>query len=197
MAKILLVFHTSEGQTKIAERVAVVLRDEAFDVELHDVVDVPGPDVFDGVVLGDSIHAGRHSRVLTRYLEEHRGPLASRRILLFQVSLTSANPDAEHTVTAEKLIHDLIERTGCDPDLVGLFAGALVYTQYGWMKRRIMKSIARKEGGDTDLTRDYEYTEWAAVDQFVQTTWERSCAATGRRERRRRRRGSRRVLRHR
>ena len=35
------------------------------------------------------------------------------------------------------------------------------------MKRRIMRSIVRKEGGDTDLTRDYEYTDWAAVDQFA------------------------------
>ncbi len=95
------------------------------------------------------------------------GALASRPTALFQVSLTSANPDAEHTATAQMLIHDLIERTGCDPDLVGLFAGALVYTRYGWMKRRIMRSIARKEGGDTDLTRDYEYTDWAAVDQFA------------------------------
>ena len=67
----------------------------------------------------------------------------------------------------QKLIHDLEARTGCDPDLVGLFAGALVYTQYGWMKRRIMRAIARKEGGHTDLTRDYEYTDWAAVDQFA------------------------------
>jgi len=168
MTKILLVFHTSEGQTaKIAERVAAVLRGDAFDVEVHDVVAAPGPEAFDGVVLGDSIHTGRHSRTLTRYLEEHQGALASRPTALFQVSLTSANPDAEHTATAQKLIHDLEQRTGCDPDLVGLFAGALVYTQYGWMKRRIMRAIARKEGGDTDLTRDYEYTDWAAVDQFA------------------------------
>ena len=168
MTKILLVFHTSEGQTaKIAERVAAVLRGDAFDVEVHDVVAAPGPEAFDGVVLGDSIHTGRHSRTLTRYLEEHQGALAARPTALFQVSLTSANPDAEHTATAQKLIHDLEQRTGCDPDLVGLFAGALVYTQYGWMKRRVMRAIARKEGGDTDLTRDYEYTDWAAVDQFA------------------------------
>ena len=168
MTKILLVFHTSEGQTaKIAERVAAVLRGDAFDVEVHDVVAAPGPEAFDGVVLGDSIHTGRHSRTLTRYLEEHQGALAARPTALFQVSLTSANLDAEHTATAQKLIHDLEQRTGCDPDLVGLFAGALVYTQYGWMKRRIMRAIARKEGGDTDLTRDYEYTDWAAVDQFA------------------------------
>ena len=144
-----------------------MLRDDAFDVELHDVAGAPGPEGFDGVVLGDSIHTGRHSRALTRYLEAHRGALAHRPTALFQVSLTSANPDVEHTATAQKLIHDLMERTGCDPDLVGLFAGALVYTRYGWMKRRIMRSISRKERGDTDLTRDYEYTDWAAVEQFA------------------------------
>ena len=168
MTKILLVFHTSEGQTaKVAEQIAAVLRDDAFEVEVHRVAGAPSPEAFDGVVLGDSIHTGRHSRALTRYLEVHRGALASRPTALFQVSLTSANPDAEHTATAQKLIHDLEERTGCDPDLVGLFAGALVYTRYGWMKRRIMRSIARKEGGDTNLTRDYEYTDWSAVDEFA------------------------------
>ena len=44
MTKILLVFHTSEGQTaKIADRVAAVLRGDAFDVELHDVPDPARP----------------------------------------------------------------------------------------------------------------------------------------------------------
>jgi len=31
-----------------------------------------------------------------------------------------------------------------------------------------MKRIARKSGGDTDTSRDYEYTDWAAVDDFAQ-----------------------------
>jgi amino acid transporter/menaquinone-dependent protoporphyrinogen IX oxidase len=168
MTKILMVFHTSEGQTaKIAERVATVLRDDAFDVEVHDVGDAPGPEGFDGVVVGDSIHVGRHSRQLRHYLAEHRVALEPVPTALFQVSMTSAHSDAEHTATAQKLVHDLVEGTSCDPDLVGLFAGALVYTQYGWMKRRIMRSIARKEGNDTDTTRDHEYTDWEAVEQFA------------------------------
>ncbi len=168
MTKILLVFHTSEGQTaKVADHIAAALRDDAFDVELHDVAGAPGPDAFDGVIVGDSIHAGRHSRALTRYLEEHRSSFVSRPTALFQVSMTSANPDAEHTATAQKLVHDLMERTGFDPDLVGLFAGALVYTHYGWIKRRLMRSIARKQGDETDLTRDYEYTDWRVVEQFA------------------------------
>ena len=87
---------------------------------------------------------------------------------LFQVSLTSANPDADHTATAHALVEDLLQRTGFDPDAVGLFAGALVYTQYGWLKRHVMRAIVKREGGDLDMSRDYEYTDWAAVERFAE-----------------------------
>ena len=168
MPKILVVFHTSEGQTaRIAEHVAAVLRDLGDEVIVHDVAGAPAPEDYDGVVVGDPIHAVHHSKALTRYLRDHVAALNARPAALFQVSLTSANPDDEHTATAQGLVHELLERTGFDPDIVGLFAGALVYTQYGWLKRRVMRSIARREGGDTDMTHDYEYTDWRAVEQFA------------------------------
>jgi menaquinone-dependent protoporphyrinogen oxidase len=31
-----------------------------------------------------------------------------------------------------------------------------------------MKRIARKSGGSTDTSRDHDYTDWAALDLFVQ-----------------------------
>jgi menaquinone-dependent protoporphyrinogen oxidase len=168
MTKILVVFHTSEGQTqRIADRVAGILRELGDSIDVHDVASAPVPDGYDGVVVGDSIHAVHHSRALTRYLEDHATALATHPTALFQVSLTSANPDEEHTATAQGMVHELLERTGFNPDLVGLFAGALVYTQYGWLKRRVMREIVRREGGDTDMTHDHEYTDWPAVDQFA------------------------------
>ena len=42
-----------------------------------------------------------------------------------------------------------------------------MYTQYGWFKRRVMRAIVKREGGDTDMSHDYEYTDWNAVDQFA------------------------------
>ncbi len=168
MTKILVVFHTSEGQTaKIADHVAAVLRAGGDHVDIHDVAGAPDPDGYDGVVVGDSIHAVHHSKALTRYLRDHADALQRRPAALFQVSLTSVNPDAEHTATAQGLVQELIDRTGFDPDLVGLFAGALVYTQYGWFKRHVMRAIVRREGGDTDMHHDYEYTDWHAVEQFA------------------------------
>jgi menaquinone-dependent protoporphyrinogen oxidase len=168
MTKILLVFHTSEGQTaKIADRIAATLRNASVDVAVHEVSDAPGPEGFDGVIVGDSIHAVHHSRPLTRYLRGHRTALDTMPFALFQVSLTSANPDAEHTASAQALVDELMHATGVVPDVVGLFAGALLYTRYGWIKRRVMRAIVRKEGGDTDMSRDYEYTDWDAVEAFA------------------------------
>jgi menaquinone-dependent protoporphyrinogen oxidase len=169
MARVLVVFHTSEGQTaKIAERIASVLREAGHVVELSEVADAPAPRGYDGVVVGDSIHAVKHSREMVRYLESHAATLNAMPAALFQVSLTSANPDEEHTATAHGLVEELLSRTGFDPDVVGLFAGALVYTQYGWLKRHIMRAIVKREGGDTDMSRDYEYTDWVAVERFAE-----------------------------
>ena len=168
MTTILVVFHTSEGQTaRIAEHVAAVLRELGDEVAVHDVAGAPAPDDYDGVIVGDSIHGTHHSKALTRYVHDHVAVLNKLPAALFQVSLTSANPDDEHTATAQGLVQELLDRTGFDPDLVGLFAGALVYTQYGWFKRRVMRAVSRREGGDTDMTHDHEYTDWQAVEQFA------------------------------
>ena len=166
--KILLAYHSGEGQTtKVAERIASGLREGDVTVEVAVAEDAPSPDGFDGVVVGDSIHAGRHSRQLTRYLTSHAGELNEKPLALFQVSLTSASGDEQHTATAHELVQGLIDAAGVEPDIVGLFAGALRYTQYGWLKRRIMRKIAAGEGGDVDTSHDYEYTDWDAVDQFA------------------------------
>jgi menaquinone-dependent protoporphyrinogen oxidase len=168
MATIMVLFHTSEGQTaKIADHLAAVLRDLGDEVEVHDVAGAPAPEHYDGVAVGDSIHAAHHSKALTRYVHDHVAVLNKLPTALFQVSLTSLSSDDEHTATAQGLVRELLDSTGYDPDLVGLFAGALVYTRYGWFKRRVMRAISRREGGDTDMTRDHEYTDWQAVEQFA------------------------------
>ena len=35
------------------------------------------------------------------------------------------------------------------------------------MKRRLVRWIVKREQGDTDTTRDFEYTDWNAVDAFA------------------------------
>jgi menaquinone-dependent protoporphyrinogen oxidase len=60
-----------------------------------------------------------------------------------------------------------VKRTGWRPERVELFAGALPYTKYDFVTRFFMRHIVAKEGGDVDTSRDYEYTDWRAVERFA------------------------------
>jgi menaquinone-dependent protoporphyrinogen oxidase len=167
-ARVLLVFYTSEGQTaRIAERIAETIRRLGHEVDVEAVEHAPVPEGYDAVIVGDPIHATRHTRSVVNYVRDHAELLNAKPSAFFQVSLTSVNPEPGHTARAQDVVRRFLDDTGFDPDVVGLFAGALVYTKYGWLKRRIMVHIVRAEGGDTDTSHDYEYTDWDAVDGFA------------------------------
>ena len=166
--RVLVVYHSVEGQAeKIARRIADDLRGRALDVDLGVADEAPSPAGYNGVIVGDSIHAVHHSKALRRYLRDHVEELQRMPTALFLVSMTSANPDDEHTATAYGMVDELLSETGFQPDTVGLFAGALAYTKYGWLKRLVMRHVSKKEGGQTDTTQDWEYTDWDAVDRFA------------------------------
>lgn len=166
---VLIVFHSVDGQVeKIASRIAEHLRAIGADVTMAPAADAPAPDGFDVVVLGDSIHVSHHSKELTAYLRAHVQRLNELPTALFQVSLISAGEGERPQQLAHGLVDELLAETGFDPDVVGLFAGAVLYRRYGWVKRRIMRAIVAREGGDTDTSHDHEYTDWEAVDHFAE-----------------------------
>jgi menaquinone-dependent protoporphyrinogen oxidase len=71
---------------------------------------------------------------------------------------------------AEAYVEQCEQDTGWRPAIVALFGGALLYTQYGFIKRHVMKKIAQDKPGNlgTDTSRDYIYTEWDGVKRFAE-----------------------------
>jgi menaquinone-dependent protoporphyrinogen oxidase len=49
---------------------------------------------------------------------------------------------------------------------VEMIAGALMYSKYSLPLKWIMKRIAQKAGEGTDISKDYEYTDWKQVAQY-------------------------------
>lgn len=45
--------------------------------------------------------------------------------------------------------------------------GKLLYSKYNFVIRLVMRWIAKRSGAETDTSRDYEYTDWTRLDQFV------------------------------
>jgi menaquinone-dependent protoporphyrinogen oxidase len=168
MMKVLIPYGTTEGLTaRISEYVADVVRGhghEADTVDLKGSVD-PEPDDYDAVIVGASIHMGKHEDYVRDFVRKNRNALERLPSAFFSVSM-AAHDNMEE---AEGYIEEFVRETGWHPAKVGLFGGALLYTHYGFIKRHIMKKIARDKGiPDTDTSRDYVYTEWDGVKHFVE-----------------------------
>jgi menaquinone-dependent protoporphyrinogen oxidase len=168
VTKILITYGTTEGQTaKIAEVVADVVRNAGHEVE---TVDIRQPrdalSGYDGVIVGASIHMGKHDKHVVDFVQKSREALERVPSAFFSVSL-AAHGDTEE---AEGYVEQFEEETGWRPARVALFGGALLYTHYGFVKRHLMKKIAQDKPGQlgTDTSRDYVYTEWDGVRRFAE-----------------------------
>ena len=70
-------------------------------------------------------------------------------------------------IGASRFVEEFLQETGGTPALKATFAGGLLYREYGFLRRWMMKKIAKQAGKDTDTSKNHEYTDWKAVDQFV------------------------------
>jgi menaquinone-dependent protoporphyrinogen oxidase len=161
----LIIYSTTEGQTrKIAEFMATQLREAGQAARLtpvegawqHSFFPVP-----DAVIVAAAIHMGEHDAAVTQFVSEHRVQLDALPSAFVSVSLSVATEETR--LTAEGYLKAFLEKTGWQPSVAGVVSGALRYSEYGLFKRIAIRQIARKHGLPTDTSRDYEYTDWAAV----------------------------------
>jgi menaquinone-dependent protoporphyrinogen oxidase len=148
------------------------------DAEAVDVDSLHGslPGDRDGVIVGASVHMGKHDKHVVQLVQKNLDLLERLPSAFFSVSL-AAHGDSQE---AEGYVDRFEEETGWRPARVALFSGALLYTQYGFVKRHMMRRIAKEKPGQLglDTSRDYVYTEWDAVHRFAEHVAEQ-VASTG------------------
>ena len=126
----------------------------------------PDPAAYDAVMVGASIHYGHHPAYLRALIRKHRDVLAARPCAFFSVSLSAGGPRPK-PAAAQRYLDKFLRKTGWQPQLTASFAGALKYSLYGPIKRRVMIVFMTLGGGETDTSQDYEYTDWNAVERFA------------------------------
>jgi menaquinone-dependent protoporphyrinogen oxidase len=157
MARILILYATIEGHTaRVAERIALGLRRSGHAVDVREARARPDLLQYCGVIVGASVHYGRHPGWLRAWLRESRTVLAARPGAFFSVCL-SAKP---------RYAQKLLRQAGWRPQLTATFTGALQYSKYGAFKRALMVAFAAFGGHNTDTSRDHDYTDWHAVERF-------------------------------
>ena len=168
---VLVLYATVEGHTrKIAERAAAQLEKAGEGVVLADVRE-PGfavPGRFEGVLICAPIHIGRYPTSVAQFIIDWKTALADVPTALVSVSLGIHSDSEEERAEAKTYPAKLERKTGFHIDKVHHAAGALKFLEYDFFKRMMMRQIAEKEGGPVDTSHDHEFTDWAALDGFVQ-----------------------------
>jgi menaquinone-dependent protoporphyrinogen oxidase len=171
LARILIAYGSRYGQTRaIADRIAEGLRRHAHVADVVSTRQRPAkldPRGFDAVIVGAPVYAGRFLSHTAAWIRRWDWALAEMPCAFFSVSGAEASPQAAERAQIEALTQRLLAPLWCRPAPVENFAGAIVYTRYNWLLRRVMKQIVGRSGGDTDTRRDHEYTDWNSVERFA------------------------------
>jgi menaquinone-dependent protoporphyrinogen oxidase len=171
MKHVLIAYVSHGGQTeKIARSMSDALVQAGHRTELLDLQRA-GREIdwsqFDASVLAAPIYAAGYPRPAIRFARRHRQQLNRIPSVFVSVGLAVASRTHDGRAQTRAVVDRFVARTGLRPARVELVAGSLLYSRYNFLKRYVMQRIARVEGGDTDTSRDYEYTDWAALARFM------------------------------
>ncbi len=177
--KVLVVYGTSHGSTaRIATRVATRLRALGADVTVLDAgaafadLEVTS---FDAVVVGGRVWGNRYPRAIVRFVREHVEALRTRPSAFLSVNLWCVSQIEEHRSEAAALPRRFTRELGWTPSTIEVVAGTLAFSKawLGPVGRWLMRKIWTPDLGPLDPTRDHERTDWAQVERFAESFFER------------------------
>lgn len=175
--KIAIYFSTHYGQTrtiayymkeKLSKVPGVKIVTEVYEINKKSPIENLAKDV-DYIFIGSPVYRGNFLKYFVKWVRDHKSALTAKKTAFFSVSLNAIDKRPECRIEDEKLIRKFINLTGWTPDYVASLGGALNYVSYNWFIRIIMKKISSAAGGPTDTTKNFELTDWAAVDSFLNT----------------------------
>ncbi|EGY33296.1 protoporphyrinogen oxidase [Aggregatibacter actinomycetemcomitans serotype e str. SC1083] len=161
--KTLILYSTHDGQTKkIADYIAEVI---TTNVEVKSINEEVNFADYERIIIGASIRYGHFNKQLYKTLEKHTALLNQKTTAFFGVNLTARKTD-KATPETNVYVRKFLQRITWQPTISAVFAGALLYPRYGFFDRMMIQLIMRITGGETDLTKEIEYTDWQKVRSF-------------------------------
>ena len=171
MSQVLILYGTNDGHTrKIAHAVAQPLSQLGIRTSIVEAGGLnPQPCQYDGIIVAASVHAGKYQKTVERWVRSHKDEFDAKPSAFLSVCLgVLQRTDPKVQADLDAIVRRFVTVTGWRPPIVKHVAGALLYTRYNFLKRWIMKRIAGKAGGATDVSRDHEYTDWADLRAFAE-----------------------------
>lgn len=170
MQKALFLYSSREGQTL---KIINYIRDELpeLDCEVVDLHQAEHIDLlaYDRILIGASIRYGHLNKKLYQFIEQHKAELQTAKSAFFCVNLTARKKDqGKDTPQGSVYIKTFLNKSPWQPTLIGVFAGALYYPRYRFFDKIMIRFIMSLTGGETDTSKEVEYTNWKKVSIFSQ-----------------------------
>ena len=170
MAQHLLLYASRDGQTeKIARVIASELKQCGLMVEclaLGEGAAHFNLDQYDSVLIGSPIRYGHHLPEVFDFIRQHETFLNQHLSGFFSVNLTARKLEKNRPET-NPYLQKFLGKITWKPGMTGVMAGSLLYSRYRWFDRVMIQLIMKITGGNTDTSKDIEYTDWDAVQQFA------------------------------
>lgn len=171
MEKILFLYATTDGQTvKICQHIQNELLE--YECEFQNLDGKADVDfaAYNKVVIGASIRYGHLSKNLYRFIGSNLEALNQYKVAFFCVNLTARKEDqGKDTPEGSAYMRTFLKKSPWTPKLQGVFAGALRYPKYKFVDRVMIQLIMKMTGGETDSSKEIEYTNWDKVTKYAQS----------------------------
>lgn len=168
--KTLILYLTTDGQTKrIAEAMAAEIQHEhsVLSLRAHENISGYELDNYDQIVIAASIRYGHFDKVLYRFVSKYWELLNRKQSVFVSVNLT-ARKENRKTPETNTYTRKFFEKVQWKPNHVEVIAGALYYPRYSFFDRIMIQLIMKLTKGETDASKEYEYTDWQQVKALGQ-----------------------------
>jgi menaquinone-dependent protoporphyrinogen oxidase len=169
--RLLIVYGTTEGHTRnLSEFMGSVLAKGGHEADIKTASSIrerQSPADYDGVLIAASLHVGQYQPSVVEYARRHHEELNMMATAFISVSLSAAGVNPHDWEGLEQCVARFLHETMWRPKAVHHAAGAIRYSQYDFFKRVAIKFIASQRGQKTVTSRDYDLTDYHAVEKFL------------------------------
>ncbi|TCN86744.1 menaquinone-dependent protoporphyrinogen IX dehydrogenase [Shewanella fodinae] len=169
MCNTLIIYSTVDGQTKrICQAMATELEQAGEHVTFSELSETTEEQLqhCDKVLIGASIRYGKHRPALYQFVNRYKTLLDGRENAFFSVNVVARKPE-KNTPQTNPYMLKFLQLSLWQPQQLGVFAGRIVYADYGWLDRTAIRFIMWLTKGPTDTSQAYEFTDWELVRQFA------------------------------
>jgi menaquinone-dependent protoporphyrinogen oxidase len=179
--RFLILFSTTEGHTrKLAQFVAAQLTRRGQEARVHDAAQPNLPDLagFDVALLIASVHVGHYQHSFIEAVRKNHDALNAMPSAFISVSLSAAGDSPSDLAGLRDCVKGLERDTLSHPGAVHHAAGAMLFSAYSLFMKLAIKFIARRRGTIVKTSEDYDLTDYAALEIFIDRFVARAISST-------------------